>query len=185
MNMTADNPVLTSPRGGGQGNDQPTRVRAFKAVHLPMLPSAHTLAAQKSLASVGGGRSLKKRTQATYESDKSTLKLVKIERPPFVSHQTSPMRRINENSVQTLRFDPSSAALLSTAMGKSASKAQTSLSSLPFPAFKQCKAAHGARGYADELFEMRLKQPEIKQYRRNMIDPQKFTFQRRQMLAPR
>jgi hypothetical protein len=32
---------------------------------------------------------------------------------------------------------------------------------------------------------MRLKQPEIKQYRRNMIDPQKFTFQRQQMLAPR
>ena len=131
MNMTADNPVLSSPRGGGQGNDQPTRVRAFKAVHLPMLPSAHSLAAQKSLPSVGR-RSLKRR-QATYESDKSTLKLVKIERPPFVSHPTSPTYRVNENSLQTLKFDHSSAALLSTALGKSASKAQTSLSSLPFP----------------------------------------------------
>jgi hypothetical protein len=34
----------------------------------------------------------------------------------------------------------------------------------------------GAMGYAEELFEMRLKQHEIKQYRRNMVDPHKFTF---------
>jgi hypothetical protein len=31
-------------------------------------------------------------------------------------------------------------------------------------------------GYADELFEMRLKQQEIKAYRRNMVDSNKFTF---------
>jgi hypothetical protein len=31
-------------------------------------------------------------------------------------------------------------------------------------------------GYADELFEMRVRQHEIKQIKRNMVDPHKFQF---------
>jgi hypothetical protein len=40
-------------------------------------------------------------------------------------------------------------------------------------------------GYADELFEMRVNQHEIKQYKRNMVDSNKFTFQKQQVTSPR
>jgi hypothetical protein len=44
MNMTKENPVLTSPRSSNKGNDHPTKVRAFKAVQLATtLPSIHNL----------------------------------------------------------------------------------------------------------------------------------------------
>lgn len=154
MNMTADNPVLTSPRAARKGNDQPTRVRAFKAVALP---SIRNLAEQGSFASVG-------RRKPIFASDRSVVKLASL--------ATSP------TSAQSL-LDQSSKALLSTALGQSASKAQTSQNSLPkLPFAQKRRVTLGAMGYADELFEMRLKQHEIKQYRRNMVDPHKFTFQR-------
>lgn len=40
-------------------------------------------------------------------------------------------------------------------------------------------------GYADELFEMRRNQDELKQIRRNLVDTQKFTFQKQHVTIPR
>ena len=37
----------------------------------------------------------------------------------------------------------------------------------------------GVMSYADELFDMRMRQHEIKQLKRNMVDPQKFEFQQK------
>ena len=43
----------------------------------------------------------------------------------------------------------------------------------------------GVRGYADELFQMRINQNEIKSYKRNMVDTGKFEFQKQHVTAPR
>ena len=48
INMTASNPVVHSPRNNIQGNDLPTKVRAFKASQISTLPSIH-----KSIVSGG------------------------------------------------------------------------------------------------------------------------------------
>lgn len=40
-------------------------------------------------------------------------------------------------------------------------------------------------GYADELFEMRVNTKEMKQYKRNMVSSQKFTFQKQHVTCPR
>ena len=39
--MTANNPVISSPRNNIKGNDLPTKVRAFKASQISKLPSIH------------------------------------------------------------------------------------------------------------------------------------------------
>ena len=76
-------------------------------------------------------------------------------------------------------------AAVSTVLGHSASKAASQATLLKLPSTHQRRVTQGVMGYAEELFEMRRNQQEIKKYRRNMVDSHKFTFQKDHVTIPR
>jgi hypothetical protein len=164
MNMTESNPVLTSPRAGLKGNDDPNRVRAFKAAQVSTtLPSIHN------------PYSSQHNNHHSHRQSKPKPKLQSSPTGPGVLDKPAGLSR-RSSALSPLAFEGGKRPLRQNMSQAPAQEQPSTTTLLKLPSAQKRKVTKGVMGYAEELFEMRRKQQEIKQYRRNMVETTKFTF---------
>jgi hypothetical protein len=172
--MTRENPVLKSARVNLYGNDDPRRVRIFKAAQISTLPCI-----EKSRHSVGDD-DFNLREEYSVEDTPKGKKASKTQRVA--------VSVVSPSSVVLPKQSKLSLAQVST------KEATLTLNSLPqIPSHKggqntSPKGTHsskrkGVLGYADELFDMRMNAMDLKQKHRKEVETAKFEFQKGQVTS--